>query len=237
MGIVILVVQSPIRVRLLGLHGLQHARPLCPSPSPYVCPNFCYWWCHPAISFSDALFSFCPQSFPGSGTFPMSQLFAADDQHTGVPASASVLPKSTQCWFPLRLTGLISLLSRTLRTPGLSGTLRSLLQHCSSKASIFGILPSLWSNSHNHMWPLGRRSLDYTDLCQKSKVSAFQHTVQVCHSFSTKTQSSSDSMAAGTVRSDVGAQEEGICLCFHHFPFYLPCRNGADAMILVFSTI
>ena len=55
-------------------HGLQHTRPLCPSPSPEVCPSSCplHQWCHPAISSSDALFSFCPQSFPASGTFPMS---------------------------------------------------------------------------------------------------------------------------------------------------------------------
>ena len=147
MGIVILVVQSPIRVRLLGLHGLQHARPLCPSPSPYVCPNFCYWWCHPAISFSDALFSFCPQSFPASGTFSMSQLFASDDQNTGVSTSESVLPTSIQGWFPLKLTGLISLLFK-----GLSGVFSSTIIW---RHQFFGVLPSLWSSSHNRTWPLG----------------------------------------------------------------------------------
>ena len=59
-------------------HERQHARPPCPSPSPEVCPSSCllHWWCHPAISFSDAVFSFCPQSFPALGTFPGSQLFA-----------------------------------------------------------------------------------------------------------------------------------------------------------------
>ena len=147
MGIVILVVQSPIRVRLLGLHGVQHARPLCPSPSPYVCPNFCYWWCHPAISFSDALFSFCPQSFPASGTFSMSQLFASDDQNTGVSTSESVLPTSIQGWFPLKLTGLISLLFK-----GLSGVFSSTIIW---RHQFFGVLPSLWSSSHNRTWPLG----------------------------------------------------------------------------------
>ena len=81
-----------------------------------VCPSSCslHWWCHPAVLSSDALFSFCPQSFPASGTFPMSQQFTSDDQKTGASASASVLPVSSQCWFPLRLTGLISLLSRRL---------------------------------------------------------------------------------------------------------------------------
>ena len=63
------------------LHGLQHARPPCPSPSLRVCPSSCslHWWCHPAISSSNALFPFCPQSFPASGTFPMNQLFASDE--------------------------------------------------------------------------------------------------------------------------------------------------------------
>ena len=76
--------------------------------------------CHPAISSSDSLFSFCLQSFPASGNFPMSQLFTPYDQNTGVSASASVLPMNVQGWFPLRLTGLISLLSK-----GLSGVFSS----------------------------------------------------------------------------------------------------------------
>ena len=86
------------------------------SPSPKVFPSSCplYQWCHPAVSSSDTLFSFCPQSFPASGTFPVSQLFASGDQSTGALVSASVLPVSIQGWFPLRLTGLISLLSRGL---------------------------------------------------------------------------------------------------------------------------
>ena len=105
---------------ILQPYGLQHARSPCPSPSPKVCPNSCplHWWCHPAISSSDVLFSFCPQSFPATGTFPMSQLFALDDQNTRVSTSASVLPTSIQDWFPLRLTKFISLLSK-----GLSGVL------------------------------------------------------------------------------------------------------------------
>ena len=102
--------------------GLQQARPLCPSPSPKVCPSSCpsHQWCCPAISSSDALFSFCPQSFPAARAFPMSQLFALDDQNTGVSALASVLPTSIQGWFPLRFTGLFSLLSK-----GISGVFYS----------------------------------------------------------------------------------------------------------------
>ena len=89
---------------------------LRPSPSPKVCPSSCplLQWCHLVTSSSDTLFSFCPQSFPASGSFPKSQLFPADDQNTAVSAFASVLPSSIQGWFPLRLTGLISLQSKGL---------------------------------------------------------------------------------------------------------------------------
>ena len=95
-------------------HGLQHARPPCPSPTPWVYPNSCPLsrWCHPTTSSSVAPFSSCPQSFPASGSFQMSQLFAWGGQTIGVSASVSVLPKNIQDWFPLGWTGWISLLSK-----------------------------------------------------------------------------------------------------------------------------
>ena len=79
-------------------HEPQHASPPCPSPTPGVHPNPCpsCWWCHPTISSSVVPFSSCPQSFPASGSFPMSQLFTSGDQSIGVSASASVLPMNTQ---------------------------------------------------------------------------------------------------------------------------------------------
>ena len=82
---------------------------LRPSPSPKVCPSSCplLQWCHPDIPdipSSDALFFFCPQSFPASGIFLTSWLFTSDDQNTGISASASILPTSIQGWFPLRFT-------------------------------------------------------------------------------------------------------------------------------------
>ena len=97
-------------------HGLQHASLLCPSPSPGVCWNSCPlgWWCHPTISSSAVPFSSCLQSFPASGSFPMSQLFASGGQSIGASASALVLPMNIQDWFPLGLTGLISLQSKGL---------------------------------------------------------------------------------------------------------------------------
>ena len=82
-------------------HELQHAMPPCPSPTPGVHPNPCLlsWWCHPIISSSVVPFSSCPQSFPASGSFQMSQLFASGGQSIGVSASTSVLPMNTQTDF------------------------------------------------------------------------------------------------------------------------------------------
>ena len=102
----------------LRRHESQHSRLPCPSPSPGVCPNPCpsSQWCHPTISNSVIPFSYCPQSFPASGSFPMSQLFGSGGQGIGVSASLSVLPMNTQDWSPLGWTGWISLQSRGLST-------------------------------------------------------------------------------------------------------------------------
>ena len=97
-------------------HEPQHTRPPCPSPTPRVYPNPCpsSRWCHPTISSSVIPFSSCPQSFPASGPFPMSQLFPSGGQSIGVSASASVLLVNTQDWSPLEWIGWISLQSKGL---------------------------------------------------------------------------------------------------------------------------
>ena len=97
-------------IQSLQPHGLQHTRLSCPSLSPSACSNSCLLsqWCYPIISSSITLFSSCPQSFPGSGSFSMSQLLTSGGQSVGASASASVLPMNIQGWFPLGLTGLIS---------------------------------------------------------------------------------------------------------------------------------
>ena len=97
-------------------HGLQHARPPCPSPTPRVHPNPCpsSQWCHLTVSSSIVPFSSCFQSFPASGSFPMSQFFTSGGQSIGVSASTSVLPMNIQDWFTLGLTGLIPLQSKGL---------------------------------------------------------------------------------------------------------------------------
>ena len=97
-------------------HGLQHARLPCPSPTPGAYSNSCLlsWWCHPTISSSVIAFSSCLQSFPASGSFPMSHFFVSGGQNIGVSASTSVLPMNIQDWIPLGWTGWISLQSKGL---------------------------------------------------------------------------------------------------------------------------
>ena len=107
----------------LRTHGLQHARPPCPTPTPKVYPNSCplSQWCHPTISSSVVPFSSRLQFFPASGSFPTSQLLTSGNQNTGVSASTSVLPMNIQDWSPLEWTGWISLqakgLTRSSPTP------------------------------------------------------------------------------------------------------------------------
>ena len=113
---------------VLRPHELQHTKPPCPSPTPRVHPNPCLLsrWCHPTISSSVIPFSSCLQSFPASGSFPMSQLFTSDGQSTGVSASTSVLPMNIQDWFPLGWTGLISLQSKVLSRVFSNATVQSI---------------------------------------------------------------------------------------------------------------
>ena len=145
----VVVVQLSHYVRLFATPWTAAAKPPCPSPFPRVCLSSCspYWWCHPTISSSDVLFSFCPQSFPASGTFPMSRLFSSDGQNTGAAALELVLSVNIQGWSPLRLTSLISLLSK-----GLSGLFSSTTVW---KHQFFSVMP-LQSNFYNCTWPLGR---------------------------------------------------------------------------------
>ena len=133
---------------LLRHHGLWHSRLPCPSPSPRVYSNSCplSQWCYLTISSSATHFSFCLQSFLASGYFPMSQLFTSGGQSIGVSASASVIPMKSQGWFPLGLTGLISLQFK--------GPSRIFFSTTIPKHQFFSGYPSLWSNSHIHTWLL-----------------------------------------------------------------------------------
>ena len=128
-------------------HESQHAKPPCPSPAPRVHPDSrpSSQWCHPAISSSVIPFSSCPQSFPASESFPISQLFAWGGQSTGVSALASFLPKNTQGWSPSEWTGWTSLQSKGLSRVFSNTTVQ--------KHEFFSAQPSSESNSHNHTWP------------------------------------------------------------------------------------
>ena len=155
----------------LSHDGLQHARISCPSPSPWVGSNSCLssWWCYPTISSSVIPFS-CLQSFPATGSFPMSQLFASDGQSIESSASASVLPRNIQDLFPLGLTGLISLQSKRLSGVFSRTTVR--------KHQFFSTQPFLWSNSHISIYDYWKNhSFDNMDLCWQSDVFAFEYTV------------------------------------------------------------
>ena len=129
-------------------HGRQHVRIPYPSPTSRACSNACpsSQWCYPTISSSVVPFSSCPQSFPESGSFPLSQFFPSGSQSIGASALASVLPMNIQDWFPLGLTGWIS-----LQTKGLS---RVFSNTTDQKHQFFGAQLSLQSNSHIRTWLL-----------------------------------------------------------------------------------
>ena len=139
-------------------HGLKHARPPCPLPTPRVYSNACplYWWCHPTISSSIDPFFYCLQSFPASGSFQMSQFFASGGQSTEVSASASVLPMNIQDWFPLGWTGWISLQSKglsrvfsntTVQKHQFSASVRMISSSTEHQCSVFFIVQL----SHSYM--------------------------------------------------------------------------------------
>ena len=153
-------------------HRLQIARLPCTSVSPSLLKFMStewvmepsYWTTHYVGTISSFVptFSSCHQPFPASGSFPMSWLFPSGGQSIGASASTSVLPMNIQGWFPLWLTGLISLQSK-----GLSRVFSN------KKHQFFSTQPSLWSNSHFCTWLLKNHSFNYTGLCCQSNISAF----------------------------------------------------------------
>ena len=146
-------------------HGLQHTRLPSPWPTPCACSSSCpLTQCyHPTISPSVVPLSSCLQSFPASGYFLMSQLFPSGSQNIGASASASVLPMNIQDWFPLGLTGLIS-----LQSMGLS----SLLQHHSWKTSI------LWYSAFSHLYMTNGKTILLTVWTLIGKVLSLLFNVQ-----------------------------------------------------------
>ena len=202
-------------------HGLQHARLPCPSPTPGAYSNSCplSWWCHPNIS-SVIPFSSCLQSFPATGSFQMSQLFASGGQSSGASASALVLSMNIQGWFLLGCTGWISLQSKGLSRVFSNTTVQ--------KAVSFLYRPL----SHPYMTP--GKTIALTRQTFVGNVSAFKYAVWFGHNFSSKEQASFNFTVAVTVHSDFAAQENKICLCFHFSPFYLLWSYGTRYHALSF---
>ena len=136
-------------------HGLQHARPPCPSPTPKLYSNSCPLsrWCHPTIS--SCVVPFCLQSFPASGSLPTSQIFPSGGQSIGVSASASILPMNIQNWFPLGWTGWISLQSKGLSRLFSNPTVQKHPILLCSAFSIVQLLHSYLTTGKTIAWPDG----------------------------------------------------------------------------------
>ena len=178
-----------------------------------VCPLS--QWCYLTISSSVTPFSSCPQSFPASRSFLISQLFLSGGQSIGVSASASILPMNIQGWFPLGLTGLIS-----LQFKGLSRVFSSTI--CEHK--FFGTQTFLWSSSHFHAWLLGK-NIALTIWTFVSKVMSLLFNLLSRFVIASLPRSKclliSRLLSNFTIYSDFGAQEKKFCHCFYFFPFML----------------
>ena len=203
----------------LGPHGLQHARPPCPSPTPGIYSNSCplSQWRHPTISSSVICFSSHVQSSPASGSLQKSQLFASGGQSIGVSAWTSVLQMNTQDWFPLGWVGWITLLSNGLK---------SLLQHHSSKASslrhsAFFIVQL----SHPYMTTGKTIALTRQTFAGKVMSLLFNMLSSLAITFLPRSEHLLISILI-TICSDFGAQENIVSHCFHCFSIYLPWSDG-----------
>ena len=185
-------------------------------------------WCHATISFSVASFSSCPQSFPASGSFPMSQHFASGSQSTGASASASVLPMNIQGWFPLGLIGMISLLSQ-----GLS----KILQHFHSKSSIIWhsfIFMVQLSHSHKNI----RKNTALTAQTFVSKVMPLLF--NTLSRFVIALLPRSNHFLISWLKSlsvVIWDQENKICCYFQFFPIYLSWSDGTGCHGLSFLNV
>ena len=213
-------VQSLSHVRLFATPWTTACQASLSIPNTHSSPSPCPLsrWCHSTISFSVIPFSSCPQSFPASGSFLMSQLFALGGQSVGVSASASVLPMNTQDWSPLEWTVGSPCSPRDSQesspTPQFKRINSLALSHLYGPTLTF--IGDYWKN----------HSFDKMNLSLQSNGSAFWYAVYVGHSFYSKDQLSFNFMTAVTLCSDFGAQENKDSHCFHCFPIYLPWSAG-----------
>ena len=195
-------------------HGPQHTRPPCPSPAPRVYPNPCpsSRWCHPTLSSSVVPFSSCPQSFPASGSFQMSQLFTSGGWSIGVSVSFNISPSSEH-------PGLISFRMDWLDLLAVQGTLKSLLQHHSSKASILRCSAFLIVQLSQPYMTTGKTiTLTRRTFVGKVMSLLFNKLSRLIITFLPRSKCLFNFVAAITICSDFGAQKNKVSHCFPLFP-------------------
>ena len=214
------------------LHRLQSARLPCPLPSSRICPSSCplNWWCYSTISSSISLFFFCLQSFPASGSFPISQLFTLGGQCIGASASASVLLKSICGWFPLRLIGWFPCCPRDSRV---------FYSTRVGKYHFFSSLPSLLSVQLLHVYMTTGKSisLDYTDLCRQSDVFAFNTLSRFVTAFQPRSNRLLISWLQSPSTVTLEPRKRKSVTASTFFPFYLHVNDGTRCYGLSFFDI
>ena len=202
-------------------HGLQHARPPCSSPTAGVYPNSCpvSRWCHPTISSSVIPFSACPQSFPASGSFLMSQPFTSGGQSIGVSASTSVFPMNTQDWSPLGWTGWISLQSKALSRVFSNTTVQ--------KHQFFSTQPASFIVQLSHPYMTTGKTITLTRWTFVGKVMCLL--VNMLSRLVITFFPRSKRLLVSWLQSPSAVILEPpkiVWHCFHWFPIYLPCSDG-----------
>ena len=209
--------------------GLQHTRLPCPLPTPRAYSNSCpsCQWCHAAILSSVIPFFSCLQSFPASGSFPVSQFFASGGQSIGVSASASVLPMNIQDWFPLGLTGWISLHSKGLSRV-FSNTTAQKYQFF--RLSAFFIVQL----SHPYMTTGKTTALTRRTFVGKVMSLLFNMLSRLVIAFLPRSKCLLISWLQSPSAVSFGAQDNKVSHCFHCFPIYLPWSEGTRCHDLSF---
>ena len=209
-------------------HGLQHARLPCPSPTPRTCSNSCPL--SPTISSSVVPFSSCPQSFPASGSFPMSQYFPSGGQSIGASAWKDISPSNEHL-------GLITFRMDWLELLAVPGTLKSLLQHHSSKASILQHSAFLIVQ-FSHLYMTTGKNMALTRRTFGGKVMSLLFNIlsRLVITFLPRSKRLLISWLAITKCSDFGAPQNKGSHCFHCFTIYSHSHEvmGPDAMTFVF---
>jgi len=211
-------------------HGLQHARLPCPSPTPGVYSNSCplSQWCHPTISPTVIPFSSCLQSFPASGSFPMSQFFVSGGQSIGVSASASVLPMNIQDWFPLGWTGLISLQSKGLSRVFSNSTVQNI------NSSVLSFIVQV---SHPYITTGKTIALTRRTCVGKVMSLLFSMLSRLVIAFLPRSKCLLSSWLQSPSAVILEHPPNKVCQCFHYFPIYLLWSDGTRCHDLCFPNV